>query len=63
MFTYCSFFLNLNLCISFRLDEFKSKYYTEQSYNRNVWEHCSDLKRKLEDQGNELEIVNGKLDR
>lgn len=47
----------------FRLEEFKSKYHIVKSDNKNVWENYSDLKRKLEDKVNELENVNGKLDR
>lgn len=47
----------------FRLEEFKSKYYIVKSDNKKVWENCSDLKRKLEDKVNELENVNGKVDR
>lgn len=47
----------------FRLEEFKSKYYIVKSDNKKVWKNCSDLKRKLEDKVNELENVNGKVDR
>lgn len=47
----------------FRLEEFKSKYNIVKSDNKKVWENCSDLKRKLEDKVNELENVNGKVDR
>lgn len=62
---FCFYFLIYYMynVFFFRLEEFKSKYYIVKSDNKNVWENYLDLKRKFEDKVNELENVNGKLDR
>lgn len=46
-----------------RLQELKRKNYSLKSDNKKCWDMCLDLERKLEDKVNELENVNGRLNR